>query len=242
MLYAVAMSIKYITSEKESRQKELLKMMSVVETDIEYSWFVTFMLFNLISATVASMVSWFLFPGSSYGLLWIFWIACLTSMSLFSMALAATTSKATKGILLGLLVYLMGFFFFLVLDSNSNRNFTTLHPVTTFCYGIKVLGYLADAEVGLTRETMYWTTFGTTYSLATVLLWFAKSMALWIFLTFYLNRVIPPEYGQALPPWFLLTSTYWRSFCPTHGIPIDDYTKLQHQATAMMKEIQPEYY
>jgi ATP-binding cassette subfamily A (ABC1) protein 3 len=31
----------------------------------------------------------------------------------------------------------------------------------------------------------------------------------WGFLAFYFNRVIRPDYGQALPPWFPFQRSYW---------------------------------
>ena len=41
-----------IVQEKELRQKELMKMMSVTESDLGWSWFLTFFLFHIITATI----------------------------------------------------------------------------------------------------------------------------------------------------------------------------------------------
>lgn len=37
----------------------------------------------------------------------------------------------------------------------------------------------------------------------------ALDSVIWGFLSFYLNRVIRPDYGQALPPWFPFQFRYW---------------------------------
>jgi hypothetical protein len=66
--------IGYVVQEKQLRQKELLKMMSVVESDIGWSWFITFALFNVVSAMCAAGVSKELYEHSTLFSLLTFWI------------------------------------------------------------------------------------------------------------------------------------------------------------------------
>lgn len=103
LLYPVYCMIGYICREKELRQKELMKMMSVTESDIGWSWFVTFLCFHIITATFAAWISAILFENSSGFWLWIFWMLTIIAMVVFCMAMAALTSKTTRGILIGLL-------------------------------------------------------------------------------------------------------------------------------------------
>ena len=103
LLYPVSCMISYITREKELRQKELMKMMSVTESDIGWSWFVTFMTFHFFTATFAAWVSDRLFEKSEGFWLWIFWILSFTAMIVFCMAMASLTSKTVRAVLIGLL-------------------------------------------------------------------------------------------------------------------------------------------
>jgi ATP-binding cassette, subfamily A (ABC1), member 3 len=221
LLYSVASMISYIAQEKELRQKELMKMMSVTEWDIESSWFFTFFLLNFVSATLTTLVSSFLFAHSSPFILWLFWMLVFLSITLFCTALAACCSKATRGVLLGLLVYFSGVFLALALDPSTTSlwatNLITLHPVATFFYGVKLLGALEDIQIGATVESLQLEALGVNYDVAHVLLCFVYSSLLWMFLTWYLNRVITPDYGQALPFWFPFTTSYWKSFVSDDG-------------------------
>lgn len=96
--------IAYITREKEHGQKELMKMMSATESDIGWSWFASFFLFNIVNATIVSALSMVLFEASSSVLLWMFWVITFLALTVFSMFLASFTSKTTRAVVIGLLV------------------------------------------------------------------------------------------------------------------------------------------
>lgn len=103
LLYPVACMISYITREKELRQKELMKMMSVTESDIGWAWFSTFMSFHFFTATFAAWVSSRLFENSDGFWLWVFWILSITAMIVYCMALASLTAKTVRAVLVGIL-------------------------------------------------------------------------------------------------------------------------------------------
>jgi ABC-2 family transporter protein len=104
LLYPVAAMISYITREKEQGQKELMKMMSAAESDIGWSWFVSFLSFNIVTATIVSAVSMALFAKSEGLLLWMFWILFFLALTVFCMFLATLTSKTTRAVVVGLLM------------------------------------------------------------------------------------------------------------------------------------------
>jgi ABC-2 family transporter protein len=104
LLYPVAAMISYITREKEQGQKELMKMMSAAESDIGWSWFVSFLSFNIVTATIVSAVSMALFVKSEGLLLWMFWIFFFLALTVFCMFLATLTSKTTRAVVIGLLM------------------------------------------------------------------------------------------------------------------------------------------
>jgi ATP-binding cassette, subfamily A (ABC1), member 3 len=217
LLFSVASMISYLVQEKELRQKEMLKMMSVTEFDIEFSWFITFMLFNAVTSLLCTIVSSYLFPFSEPLMLLVFWLLTFLSLTLYSTALAACSSKATRGILVGLLFFFSGLFVSLLfpirLTSPTVVSILMIHPVTVFSYAIDLLGALDDVKVGLTSESVSYVHYYNQCSFRQMFMGYLYSCVFWFALTWYLNRSIAPEYGQAAEVWYFpFTLSYWKSF------------------------------
>lgn len=209
--------VSYIVQEKELRQKELLKMMSVTEFDIEFSWLITFMMFNTMTACFCTLVSSFLFPYSNPLLLWMFWMMSFIAITMFSTALAASSSKTTRGILVGLLVFFTGLFLSLIFPmkdfSASVIHIIMIHPVATFSYGITLLGALDDLNVGLTPDTVSFYVSASGSAFQSMFIAYIYNSIFWFAVTWYLNRTVKPEYGQAPEVWYFpITISYWKSF------------------------------
>ena len=88
--------IVYICREKELRQKELMKMMSVTESDIGWSWFISYLVVYAVAATLCAVVSMQLYENSDPLILWVFWIFTFVSLIVFSMFVAASSAKTTR--------------------------------------------------------------------------------------------------------------------------------------------------
>jgi ABC-type multidrug transport system fused ATPase/permease subunit len=236
--------ISYVVQEKELRQKELMKMMSVSECDIECSWFITFMILNIVAASFSTFVSCFLFPYSSPYLLWIFWVFTYFALTLFCTALAACSNVATRGVFMGLLCFFSGLLPSIVLPIRSLSSFLKLifllHPVAIFSYGITLLGGLDDLALGLTSQTINYVHDELTYSFHIILVSYTYCCILWFIVTWYLNRIVTPEYGQApFPYWFPCSPAYWKSFfllrtypkeMPTADEPLDTVSASKTQS------------
>ena len=162
--------IRYIVLEKELRQKELMKMMSVKESDIGWSWFIFFLLFHLVTAFGSALVTTQLYTASSPVLLFIFWLFTFLAIICFSMFLASLFSKATRATLVGLLVFFVGYFLTLVVDYQTSSVGTiflvSLHPVGAFAFGLQEIGRLEDFGVGLTLESITTTDSPNGYTFA----------------------------------------------------------------------------
>jgi ATP-binding cassette, subfamily A (ABC1), member 3 len=219
LLYPVASMISYMVKEKEYRQKELLKMMSVTESDIGWSWFVHFFLLHLVTATLCAIFSTQLFTKSSFLLLWLFWLFTMIGTIVFCMVISSFTSKSTRAVLIGLLVLFSGAFLTLAqpydTGNKSAVNAISLHPIAAFSYGIKQIGDLEENLVGLTANSLSLSDNRNGYAFRDTLTILMVDSVLWGFLAWYLNRVIPPDYGQALPVWFPFLPSYW---CPNQKL------------------------
>jgi ABC-2 family transporter protein len=216
LLYPVSSMISYICKEKELRQKELMKMMSVIESDIGGAWFCTFMIVHVISSVCAALISSALFEQANGFLLWIFWLLTMTSLTCFCMTIASLTSKSIRGVLIGLLTTFGSVFLTLAIDSTTGKTsltqFVSLLPITAFSYGIAQIGLLEDNGIGLTFDSIDFTENKSGYTFGNTLTMLIIDCILWGVISWYMNRVIRPDYGQAFPLYFPFTSRYW---CPS---------------------------
>jgi ABC-type multidrug transport system fused ATPase/permease subunit len=205
--------IGYITSEKEQHQKELMKMMSVSESDINWAWFMSFFLFNVFTATFTSIAASSVYENSGSFLMWIFWMLTFVDIIVFSMVISALTSKPTRGIVIGLLVFFIGYFVAISTDfeklDSGILGIISLHPVAAFSYGLQEIGRLEDLGIGITSDSIDATDSPSGYTFRNTLIALIVDSIVWGVMAWYLNRVIPPDYGQAYPFWFPFSPSYW---------------------------------
>lgn len=215
LLYPVSSMISYVVKEKELRQKELMKMMSVAESDIGWSWFSTFFIFNIISATLTALVANQVYENSENALMWIFWLYTFTAVTNFCLVVAAFTSKTTRAVLIGILLFLAGYFISISVDyettNSSLLGLLGLHPVVAFSFGLQEIGRLEDLGIGIAQDSIDFSELDSGFTFRQALNSLAADIIIWGILTWYLNRVIRPDYGQAQPFYFPFTLSYW---CP----------------------------
>lgn len=70
--------------------------MGVAESDLGWSWFVSYFIVYFIVATLCALVSTQLYTNSAGLLLWIFWVFSFTALVVFSMMIAAFSAKTTR--------------------------------------------------------------------------------------------------------------------------------------------------
>jgi ATP-binding cassette, subfamily A (ABC1), member 3 len=221
-----------VVKEKELRQKELMKMMSVSESDINWSWFATFMLVHFFTATFAAMLSTSLYGKSDGFLLWVFWMLTMIAIVAFSMTIAALSSKAVRATLIGLLIFFAGYMLADVFSYEDRSlglvQLISLHPVAAFSYGLDQIGSLEDKGVGLTSDSINFSENESGYKFRNTMTMLFVDCIVWGVLAWYFNRVIPPDYGQA-SPWYFPFTEFW-SPGNVHG-PVSDTsvaTKIAH--------------
>ena len=209
----MASVLRSVVLEKELRQKELMKMMSVTEASIGWSWFTSYFLFHLVTAIFAAIASANLYAKSSFVLLLIFWILSYTAIIVFSFAIASLFTKATTATLVGILLFFAGYFLTITANVATGSGgiiaLVSIHPVAALSYGIQVIGRLEDAGVGLTPSTMSTSDSPSGYTFTRSLTSLVLSCLIWGFFTFFVNRVKRTEYGQPLPWYFLCSKSYW---------------------------------
>jgi ATP-binding cassette, subfamily A (ABC1), member 3 len=201
-----------------------MKMMSLTESDINWSWFATFMLVHFVTATAAAIVSTSLFEESDASLLWLFWMLTLTAVVVFAMGVAALTAKTTRAVLMGLLLFLSGYILSSVYSHEDSGigvvQAISVHPIAAFAYGLNQISILEGDKVGLTVDSVDFAENKSGYSFRHTLTMLMFDCLFWGAFTFYFNRVIQPDYGQALPWYFPFSPAYLGSG-PASG-PVSD--------------------
>lgn len=215
ILYPVAAMLRYIVLEKQLRQKELLKIMSVTESDIGWAWYTSFVALHLLTAVGAAATTTQLYSNSSFVLLLVFWLFTMMAIVSFTFFMAALFSNATRATLVGLLVFLVGYFLTFIVDFQDDPQtsiaLVSLHPAGAFAYGLQEIGRLEDLAVGLTMNTVRTTDSPSGYTFANTCQNLILDCILWGLLGWYANRVVPSDYGRPLPWYFPVSISYW---CP----------------------------
>lgn len=213
LLYPVASMTSYVVKEKMFRQKELMKMMSVTEADIGWSWFATFFFFHCFTGTMAAFLSTFIFKEASPVLLLIFWICSMISVITFSLTIASFCSKSTRAVLFAVLGFFAGFFLTFVQNVERGRRslvlLVSVHPVAAFAYGVGQISRLEERGVGLTVRSMGFSDTNSGYTFVDTLTMLLVDSVFWGSISWYLNRVVRPEYGHAHPFYFPFQYSYW---------------------------------
>lgn len=88
------------------------------------------------------------------------------------------------------------------------KTIASLLPPTAYAFGVDLLAHYEKAGYGLT-----WANIGEDgYSMARVLILLVADSVLYILLAWYLEQVVPSEFGARQPPWFLFSPSYWRTY------------------------------
>jgi hypothetical protein len=131
------------------------------------------------------------------------------------MAISSITSKPIRGVLIGLVTTFGGVILSLALDVTTQSlglsQLVSLLPIVPFSYGLGQIGLLEDSGIGLTADTISFTENASGYAFNNALGSLIFNCIFWGIISWYMNRVIKPDYGQALPFYFPFTVNYW---CP----------------------------
>lgn len=215
-LYPTSRLIKTIVEEKETKMKETLLILGVRGWAHWMSWFITSLLIFLIITVAATFtLTSTMLEKSSVGYIFVYILLFSMSTIGFCFAVASFFSRAKLAGIIGpvalFATILPRFVFF---GSNRYENTTgkmiaSLCPATAFCFGADII---ADYEYAGQGIQTYNSGEGD-YSFDTTLAFLFFDTLLYIFLGWYLDQVIPQQYGVARPFYFLLTPSYWFGSC-----------------------------
>jgi len=210
ILYVLKMVI-----EKESRSKEVMKIMGMGEGTYFLSYFVEFFVVNIIYAFSLGYISQVAFHYVPYLFfvlyLWLFGLN-IFALAFFCQSFMDTTRLA---LIVSCLIYcLMLFVSAAVYDDTIKKAYkmiSALLPPVNLLLGAFTFGEFE-------RMYYYYKTKDLSenylnYSISTCYIMFTIDFFIYLFLGYYLQNVIPHEYGVAKPWYFIFLPSYWFGDC-----------------------------
>ncbi|XP_061382063.1 cholesterol transporter ABCA5-like isoform X3 [Danaus plexippus] len=203
----------FVVGEKEKKIREGMRIMGLKDSVYWGSWFLIYAVFVTILSIVSTVLLFTLkvFQHSSYILIFLLMLLFGFTIITFAFMLTPFFDKArTAGILGSFAVNLMsGLYFIQVFVSNADSlAFWFVSLISSSCYALamdKAL-VLDMAGVGVTWENL-WSGPGVPFGGSLIMM--ALDTVLYGLAAYWLDAVIPGEYGIKQKPWFCLLPSFW---------------------------------
>ena len=201
--------------EKESRSKEVMKIMGMGEGTYFLSYFVEYFIVNIIYALAVGYISQITFIYIPYWYLvlylWLFGLN-IFALAFFCQSFMDTTRLA---LIVSCLIYcLMLFVSAAVYEDNIKKTYkviSALLPPVNLLLGAFTIGEFERMYFHFKSKDV--TSNYLNYSLSTCYIMFTIDFFIYLFLGYYLQNVIPHEYGVAKPWYFIFLPSYWCGDC-----------------------------
>ena len=197
--------------EKEKKVKEGLKIMGLTEGIYFLSYFLQYSVISLIDSAINAAIFLLLFTRIPY--LVFFFIFFLFSLNIFALAFffQSFINKAKESLILSMLLYFVMFFLsFLVVNDDASYNMKmglSVFPPVTIYLGIILLGkFESHFRTFYLKDILY--TF-TNYSVLIMFIMLIADLLIYFFLGYYLQNILPHDYGVRKPWYFIFTKSFW---------------------------------
>jgi ATP-binding cassette subfamily A (ABC1) protein 1 len=194
--------------EKETKMREILKIMGVPTSAILGSWYVTYMIIGFVGTLAQAVAAGIgMFQVSNVFLLFLFFYGFFLNVIAMSFVVSTIFDKAKTGSFVGLVLFFMLYFVtYSVKDDTpmGSQTMACLVPQVALALGISTISNLEVANLGLGFSTLT-TQFSNFQFLNALLMMYFDFI--WIsLLGIYLEQVIPKEFGTAKPWYFPFVS------------------------------------
>jgi ATP-binding cassette, subfamily A (ABC1), member 3 len=224
-LPVVVRLLSILVLEKEKRTREGMKMMGLRASVFAASWYIVYSIAMLIPALILSVFAVVFKFYEHTGIVPIFVLVYLYVQSLIAAAFLFQSffDKAkTAGQFGGLVVFILYLPSYLVKDDSSSGLIAALctsSPVA-FGQGMRAIADAEQAEMGIGSNGNWTGGPDTPYAYTSALISLIIDIVLYVCLAYYLDQVVPGEYGTPKRWNFLCTSEFWYPASRTHRFPL----------------------
>lgn len=220
-LYPTSRLVKLVVEEKETRMKETLMIFGVRGWAYWSSWLILYLVIFVLIAVLSTLTlssSVLQYSSPWYIVAWIglFGTACIG----FCFFLASLFNRAKLAAVVGPMALfatiLPRFVFF---GTNRYQNVTAMRwasllPGTAFAFGADIVADYEYAQQGIQS----WNADEGPYSFDTSLGFLLLDTSLYLLLGFYLDAVMPRQYGTPYPFYCIVSPWYWFGSCLTQRL------------------------
>ena len=200
-----------IVREKETKTKEIMKIMGLGEAEYILSYFIQYLIISIFVSAVNSILFKIVLTKIQY--YFIFGLIFLFSLDIFALIyfFQSFIDKTRISIILSLIIYWLMYCLALVcLFENSSfwiKLFLALFPAVNLNLGVALLNKFEFHFKKFYNRDFIEDYFN--YSLIICYIMFVVDFFFFIFLGYYLNNVLPHDFGIRRPWNFLCTLKFW---------------------------------
>ena len=200
-----------MVGEKENKSKEGMKIMGLGEGTYFLSYFIQYVIITFIDSIINTMILTLIFTRIPF--YYLFVILFLWTLDLFAMIFffQSFIDKTRVALVLSLLIYFATYFLSMAcMDEGASKILKiimSILPPVCIELGIVLLGKF-ESHFRNFHPNDY-TKIYTNYSIFIMNLMQFIDFFLFLFLGYYLQNVLPHEFGIKRPIYFLCTSDYW---------------------------------
>jgi len=211
-LYPVSRIIRALVLEKETRIKEGMKMMGLTDSAYNLSWLITtFIQMTFVSILITLVTGSSVFEYSNKVYVFIYFEAFSLAVINMCFLLSTFFSRSKSASLLGPMIFFASFFPYYAVnddqfDSSAKAATCVLAPAC-FALGAEVFADYEGGLVGVQASNVNLETSNFTYNLCVGMLFF--DAVLYGVLAWYMDNVLPSEFGTPLPLYFPFLPSYW---------------------------------
>lgn len=218
MVFAWAQFIVYmmmlVVEEKEKKLKESMKMMGLRDSVYWLSWFTVYAMYVLLLSLVCIILLPLatVFQKANLFLLFLLFVLYGSSSIMFGFMLTPFFNKAKVAGVVGNLVQIslsLLFYLQVYLEDEVNPGLfwgLGIFSPCAFAFAIDKVIYFDYAANGITYTSLW---DGPGLPFAGSLIMISVDILLYLFLAYYLDNVVPSEYGTKRKPWFLFEKSFW---------------------------------
>ena len=202
-----------MVGEKENKSKEGMKIMGLSEGTYFLSYFIQYAIITFIDSVINTFFMSLLFSRIPSILLFV--ILYLWALDIFGLIFffQSFIDKTRVALILSLLIYFVMFFLSMAcMDEDANKSLKivlSIFPPVNLELGIILIGKFQSYFKDFHLED--YAKIYTNYSVLIMNIMQIVDVFLYLFLGYYLQNVLPHEFGIKRPVYFLCTSEYWCS-------------------------------
>jgi len=214
-LWPTSRLLRGIVHEKETRLREQMKMMGIGQGPIMASWLVTYgVMFGLIALLITLVAHANLFSASDPFLVFSFFFLFGLDIVAFAFMISVLFDRAKTASTAGVSLFFAAYFAFFAVNSpnasaSSKAAVSFLAP-TAFGIGSMVLAHYESGGEGVQWSNAWDAPSPNDLSFATVLSYFIFDFLIYVALGFYLDQVVPSEFGVKRKWTFLCSPRFWK--------------------------------